>query len=71
MRDYERMTLDLIDNQFDLLKKVINDWFLRLYNKNVVLFGCGAIGIVVYEFLKKNGIKVSYFADNSSNMWGG
>lgn len=70
MCEYEKMSLELIDNKFVHLKRCMEMLNAKLLNKKVVLFGCGASGNVIYNYLKDRNIKVSYFTDNDRTLWG-
>ena len=36
---------------------------IKKLNKEIAIFGFSTEGIILYEVLRKNGIKVSYFID--------
>lgn len=38
--------------------------------KNILVFGCGANGKSVWDFLASHGIKIESLVDNDSNKWG-
>ncbi|KLU65860.1 hypothetical protein DEAC_c18960 [Desulfosporosinus acididurans] len=42
----------------------------KFKNNTLVIFGASKCGEYVFNYLKDNGLNISYFIDNDSNKWG-
>lgn len=67
--DKIKMIPDPILRRFEKLYLKRECWDF-LQDKTIVMFGCGHIGDAVWAALNKEGVKVSFFTDNNSALWG-